>query len=119
MPRAAPARRVRVRPGPADASADACKRSERGHTAADGDETGDLPATLSKGYRLAFLVLWPHARPWRVARPEPMLRCVPQAEQVAELLTRAWVQCTGGQKAAQAAEGAEAGHGREPALATH
>lgn len=51
-----------------------------------GDETGDLPATLSKGYRLAFLVLWPHARPWHVASPQPMLRCVPDARRVAGIL---------------------------------
>lgn len=54
-----------------------------------GDDTGDLAATLSKGYRLAFLVLWPHARPWHVASPQPMLRCVPDARRVARTLIEA------------------------------
>ena len=43
------------------------------------DGSGDIPASLPKGYRLAFLVLWPHARPWHVRNPQPMLRSVPDA----------------------------------------
>jgi len=53
------------------------------------DGTGDLPISITTGDRVAFLVLWPHARPWRVARPEPMLRAIPQAEKVARLLADA------------------------------
>ncbi|MFO1160326.1 MAG: photosynthetic complex putative assembly protein PuhB [Reyranellaceae bacterium] len=53
------------------------------------DGTGDLPATLSKGYRLAFLVLWPHARPWFVRSPQPMLRCIAEPERVGRLLAEA------------------------------
>ncbi|MGA2129178.1 MAG: PH domain-containing protein, partial [Xanthobacteraceae bacterium] len=37
------------------------------------------------------LVLWPHVRPWHVARPQPMLRAVPDALRVAETLARAMV----------------------------
>ena len=48
--------------------------------------TGDIPAMLSKGYRLAYLVLWPHVRPWHVRSPQPMLRSVPDVEHVAHLL---------------------------------
>ncbi len=80
--------------------------------------SGDLPLQLARGDRIGWLHLWPHARPWRVAQPEPMLRCVPQAEQVADLLTRAWVQCTGGQKAAEAPVATPANAGAQPALAT-
>ncbi len=50
---------------------------------------------LAEGDSIAYLHLWPHARPWRAARPEPMLRCVPQAAQVAQLLSQAWSQETG------------------------
>ena len=50
------------------------------------DGTGDIPVALSKGYRLAFLVLWPHVRPWHVRSPQPMLRSVPDVEHVARLL---------------------------------
>ena len=59
------------------------------------DGTGDLPMQLAEGDSIAYLHLWPHARPWRAARPEPMLRCVPQAAQVAQLLSQAWSQETG------------------------
>lgn len=53
------------------------------------DGSGDIPASLPKGYRLAFLVLWPHARPWRIRNPQPMLRSVPDVERVAQLLVDA------------------------------
>jgi len=56
---------------------------------------GDIPLTLLEPDHIAWLHLWPHARPWRVKRPEPMLRCVPQAEHVARLLAQAWSQGTG------------------------
>ncbi len=63
------------------------------HLEADG--TGDLPLALSGEDRIAWLHLWPHARPWHLAHPEPMLRSVPQAAEVARLLTEAWSRSTG------------------------
>ncbi|TXN84232.1 photosynthetic complex putative assembly protein PuhB [Methylobacterium sp. WL8] len=59
------------------------------HSFADG--TGDLPLRLSAGTRVAYLHLWPHARPWRVTEPQPMLRSVPDAAAVAAILGRAIV----------------------------
>ena len=53
------------------------------------DGTGDLPLKLAGEDRIAYVHLWPHARPWRAARPEPMLRGVPDAAHVAEILSRA------------------------------
>jgi hypothetical protein len=53
------------------------------------DGTGDIPLSLAGEDRVSYLVLWPHARPWRLRRPEIMLRSVPDAERVAELLGRA------------------------------
>jgi hypothetical protein len=53
------------------------------------DGSGDLPLQLQPGLRIAYLQLWPHARPWRLARTEPMLRSVPDADAVAALLARA------------------------------
>jgi hypothetical protein len=50
---------------------------------------GDIPVAISGKDRIAYAVLWPHARPWRFARPEPMLRAVPQAERVARILSGA------------------------------
>ena len=54
---------------------------------AEGD--GDLPLTLKGPSRLSYLQLWPHARAWRIGKPQPMLRAVPDAANVARLLTDA------------------------------
>ncbi len=54
------------------------------------DGHGDIPLTLREGDKIAYVHLWPHARPWRLANPEPMLRCLPEAARVGGLLTAAW-----------------------------
>ncbi len=54
-----------------------------------GDGSGDLPLAVTGEQRLAFLLLWPHVRPWRLTRVEPMLRCVPDARNAADLLATA------------------------------
>ncbi|MCW5612981.1 MAG: PH domain-containing protein [Rubrivivax sp.] len=59
------------------------------------DGVGDIPLQLLRGERIAYLHLWPHARPWQLKQPEPMLRCVPEAEAVAQRLRDAWAACTG------------------------
>ena len=64
---------------------------------------GDIPLALHEGDVIAYLHLWPHARPWRVARPEPMLRCVPDAAAVAGLLAQAWNHANGRSGTAPAA----------------
>lgn len=53
------------------------------------DGSGDIPLALAGKDRIAFLHLWPNVRPWRVTRPEPMLRAVPDAGRVAGILTGA------------------------------
>ena len=63
------------------------------HLEADG--TADLPLTLGEHDHIAWLQLWPHVRPWRVADPEPMLRCVPEGQRVAQILAQAWSAATG------------------------
>jgi hypothetical protein len=50
------------------------------------DGSGDIPLALKQEVRLAYLHLWPHARPWQMAHPQPMLRAVPAASTVAKLL---------------------------------
>lgn len=52
------------------------------------DGSGDLPLTIAGPPKLGYLALWPHARAWRIARPQPMLRAVPDAESVAALIAR-------------------------------
>lgn len=59
-----------------------------------GGGVGDIALRLVPDQKIAYLFLWPHARPWRFARPEPMLRCIPEAERVAQLLGRALAAAT-------------------------
>jgi hypothetical protein len=54
-----------------------------------GDGTGDLPLQLAKDDRIAILAIWPNMRPWRLGRPEPMLRSLRNAGAVAEVLSAA------------------------------
>lgn len=55
-----------------------------------GGGRGTIAMTLMSGpRRLSYLVLWPHARPWRVSRPEPALRAIPDAARVAQILAEA------------------------------
>jgi Bacterial PH domain len=51
--------------------------------------SGDIPLALHPGNKLAYPVLWPHARPFRFSRPEPSLRAIPDADRVAGLLASA------------------------------
>ncbi len=53
------------------------------------DGSGDIALTLQPGQRIAYLVLWPHARPWKMSKAEPTLRCVREAAVVAQILGRA------------------------------
>ena len=50
------------------------------------DGAGDLPISLTPGRRIAYLHLWPHARPFGFSKPEPSLRSIPAAASVAEIL---------------------------------
>lgn len=56
--------------------------------AANPDGTGNIALALS-GKGLGYAVLWPHARAWQLAKPEPMLRAIPEVERVASLLADA------------------------------
>lgn len=53
------------------------------------DGGGDIALTLDGAQRLSWFILWPHERPWCFARPQPMLRALPDAAQVAQVLARA------------------------------
>jgi hypothetical protein len=56
---------------------------------------GDLVLTLRGPDRIAYLQLWPHARPWHLTRPQPMLRAIPEAQAVAASLSQAWAAANG------------------------
>ncbi len=53
------------------------------------DGTGDVILKIAGNDRIAYVHLWPHVRRWRFKRPEPMLRCIPEPLQAAEMLGRA------------------------------
>ena len=49
---------------------------------------GTIALTTKGEVQFAYLVLWPHVRPWRFPA-RPALRCIPNAERVARLLAEA------------------------------
>jgi Bacterial PH domain len=53
------------------------------------DGSGDIALSLAGPSRQSLVVLWPHVRPWHTVRPQPALRCVPNAREVAETLATA------------------------------
>jgi Bacterial PH domain len=50
---------------------------------------GNIVLTLKGMPRLGYLMLWPHARSLRFVRPQPMLRAIPDARNVAAMLFKA------------------------------
>lgn len=54
-----------------------------------GKRKGDIALATSGNAKVAYLHLWPHARPFRFKRPEAMLRAIPDAPSVAGLLCQA------------------------------
>jgi len=54
-----------------------------------GNGFGDIALSLKGGDRMAYLALWPHARPGRYNPAEPTLRSIPDAEKVGQLLAHA------------------------------
>ncbi|WP_353132383.1 photosynthetic complex putative assembly protein PuhB [Limnohabitans sp.] len=56
---------------------------------------GDITLALKGSDRIAWVHLWPSVRPWRLTKPEPTLRAIPQVQMVSEKLRDAWTQATG------------------------
>mgnify|MGYP002777031845 CR=1 FL=1 len=50
---------------------------------------GSIVLALKGLPRLGYIMLWPHARSLRIARPQPVLRAIPDADRVAALLFKA------------------------------
>lgn len=81
-----------------------------------GGGCADIALTLERATRIAWLHLWPHARPWHVARPQPMLRGLRDADAVAALLARAWSEVNGLAATPAAAATARPSAGVRPVL---
>ena len=41
-----------------------------------GNDFGDISLLMTERHGLGYLMLWPHARPFRFSKPEPMLRAL-------------------------------------------
>lgn len=54
-----------------------------------GKGVGSIALTVMKPNRVAWLVLWPNARPWNISNPQPMLRCLRDADAVVPMLAKA------------------------------
>ncbi len=54
-----------------------------------GDQSGEIPVRVGGDDKLAYLVLWPHAKRWELSNPQPMFRAVPDAGGVATILANA------------------------------
>ncbi|MEY3674382.1 MAG: hypothetical protein RJB47_1090 [Pseudomonadota bacterium] len=55
-------------------------------------QTGNIALGIATDSPIGWLNLWPHVRAWRVASPQPTLRCVPQAERLAQTMLQTWRQ---------------------------
>jgi Bacterial PH domain len=49
----------------------------------NGGDNGDIAVTLIRPNKVAYFLLWPHVRPWKLSRPQPSLRAIPNASYVA------------------------------------
>jgi Bacterial PH domain len=55
------------------------------------NSSSDISLSISEKDRIAWIHLWPHARPWRLNQPEPTLRCIKEGHIVAQTLKSAWL----------------------------
>lgn len=51
--------------------------------------TGTIALDLIGDNKLSYLVCWPHVRPWVMRQTQPALRCIPDAANIAEMLSDA------------------------------
>lgn len=68
------------------------KQVTAAHFRPRGSDHGDIAFELSGERLLSTLLLWPHVRPWHYAMPQPMLRSIPDAANVAEMVAAARAQ---------------------------
>lgn len=54
-----------------------------------GDGTGNISFQLSEPRKFSFFILWPHSRPWKIAKPQPSFRSIDNPKEVASILSEA------------------------------
>jgi hypothetical protein len=70
---------------------------------------GDIPMVLGEGHSVNYLILWPNVRPWRFFDAQPMLRCVPDVDKVADILAEALRAATAAEQTDNAPDADHAG----------
>lgn len=50
------------------------------------NNSGTIALTLKEHTKISWMVLWPHARPWKLAKPQPAFRTIEDVSKVADLL---------------------------------
>jgi hypothetical protein len=73
------------------------------------DGTGTVALQLQRDEHVAWLLIWPHARPWRLRHPEPALVCVPDVARVAEHLRSALAAAVAAEEEAPGVPAADTG----------
>ena len=53
-----------------------------------GGKAGSIMLATAEHARLSWAVLWPHARPWKLAQPQPALRCLADVAPAQDALAR-------------------------------
>lgn len=61
------------------------------HVKTNPDGSGDIALELKGSDRIAYLHLWPHARPWELSKAQPSLRCLKHVGTAGDLLHTAWI----------------------------
>jgi hypothetical protein len=56
---------------------------------------GDVTLSLQGTDQIAWIHLWPSVRSWRISKPEPTLRAIPDAQAFAIQFRDAWMNATG------------------------
>ena len=69
---------------------------------------GDIALSIEGQSMVGYAILWPHARPFRLAKPQPMLRALPDAAEAAGILARATAAVVPVQQRSEAALAAQA-----------
>jgi hypothetical protein len=70
------------------------------------DGTGTIALRLEPENRFAWLLVWPHARPWRLSEPEPALLLLADRDAAATALRAALATSVAAASAAEAADAA-------------
>ena len=50
---------------------------------------GNIALETKGDSKFSYLVLWPHVRSWKISKPEPTLRAIPDVQSVAQILAKA------------------------------